>query len=119
MPWVHGEGELLPNCDEKLDAANCFYRQKRLLEKVGILLNRKVYKQLKNHNMSVTMPARYVIGVSFGSDENALKRKELYVAAAKRLNGGNLSRLIISCCDKVLGINLPLPSIGRPKKIKK
>ena len=62
------------------------------------------------------MPSHYTITVGLGSDKYAKRRKELYLKAAKKLESGNLSRLMMRCVDKVLGIKMPYPILGRPRK---
>lgn len=63
------------------------------------------------------MPAQYTKSISFGSHEDVGgKREALYQKAADKLAGGNMSRLICQIVDQDLGIKLPLPGIGRPKK---
>ena len=58
--------------------------------------------------------ARYTSALSFGSDANARERMRLYKEAAKKLENGNFSRLIMRIVDKALGIDLPFPVPGRP-----
>jgi hypothetical protein len=63
------------------------------------------------------MPAQYTRTISFGSHpEIGGKREKLYNEAAKRLTDGNLSKMICMIVDEKLGINLPLPGMGRPAK---
>lgn len=77
---------------------------------------RKVSLQLSKLSPTV---ARYYSSLSYGSDKNALARKRLYKEAANRLENGNFSRLVIRIVDKALGIDLPFPALGRPRKNKK
>jgi hypothetical protein len=59
------------------------------------------------------MPSEIRMVLSCGSGPNARLRKKLYRKAAK---DGNLSGFIIRLLDKAIGIKLPLPVRGRPRK---
>ncbi len=65
------------------------------------------------------MASEMTSSVSYGSDDTARERKKLYMLAAKKREGGNFSRFIMRIVDKELGITLPLPITGRPKKLDK
>ena len=57
--------------------------------------------------------------ISYGSDDVARLRKKLYLEAAAKHERGNFSRLAMKALDKYIGVNLPMPKIGRPKKLER
>jgi hypothetical protein len=65
------------------------------------------------------MASEITSSISYGSDKVARLRKKLYVQAAKEREGNNFSRLAMKAIDAYVGVDLPLPKIGRPKKIER
>lgn len=61
------------------------------------------------------MPAQYSKSISLGSNKVGALREAAYVRASK----GNLSRWLCMLGDRELGLKLPLPPTGRPRKQRK
>lgn len=62
------------------------------------------------------MPSLITISISCGRGQIAMARKRAYRKAARKKANGNLSRMVLKILDKALGLNLPLPTLGRPPK---
>lgn len=58
------------------------------------------------------MPSQFAKSISLGSNKVGAVREDAYV----RASGGNLSRWLCELGDRELGLKLPLPPTGRPRK---
>lgn len=58
------------------------------------------------------MPSQFTKSISLGSSKVGATREAAYV----RGSGGNLSRWLCALGDRELGLKLPLPPTGRPRK---